>query len=74
MDCLFYCDCKSQNSYAIANYYYRKPVNEYSSVQFFIDNIFNEKADLYINNEDEIELVTINRPRTIVLKYSWKFN
>ena len=71
---LFYDDRKMQNSYAIANYYYLKPVNENSSVQFFIDNIFNEKADLYINNEDEIELVTINRPRTIGLKYSWKFN
>ena len=71
---LFYADREKQDSYAIANFFYIKPINDNSSIQIYIDNIFNEKAELYINSEDIQRLITVNRPRSIGIKYSWNFN
>ena len=71
---LFYADREKQDSYAIANFFYIKPINDNSSIQIYIDNIFNEKAELYINSEDIQRLITVNRPRSIGIKYSWNLN
>ena len=71
---LFYADREKQDSYGIANFFYIKPINDNSSIQIYIDNIFNEKAELYINSEDIQRLITVNRPRSIGIKYSWNFN
>jgi len=71
---LFYADREKQDSYAIANFFYIKPINDNSSIQIYIDNIFDEKAELYINSEDIQRLITVNRPRSIGIKYSWNFN
>ena len=71
---LFYDDREKQDSYAIANFFYIKPINDNSSIQIYIDNLFNEKAELYINSEDIQRLITVNRPRSIGIKYSWNLN
>ena len=71
---LFFTNREKQDSYAIANFFYIKPINDNSSIQIYIDNIFDEKAELYINSEDIQRLITVNRPRSIGIKYSWNFN
>lgn len=71
---LFYANREKQDSYAIANFFYIKPINDNSSIQIYIDNIFDKKAELYINSEDIQRLITVNRPRSIGIKYSWNFN
>lgn len=71
---LFYANREKQDSYAIANFFYIKPINDNSSIQIYIDNIFDKKAELYINSEDVQRLITVNRPRSIGIKYSWNFN
>ena len=71
---LFLADREKQDSYAIANFFYIKPINDNSSIQIYIDNIFDEKAELYINSEDIQRLITVNRPRSIGIKYSWNLN
>ena len=71
---LFYADREKQDSYGIANFFYIKPINDNSSIQIYIDNIFDEKAELYINSEDIQRLITVNRPRSIGIKYSWNLN
>ena len=71
---LFFTNREKQDSYAIANFFYIKPINDNSSIQIYIDNIFNEKAELYINSEDIQRLITVNRPRSIGIKYSWNLN
>ena len=71
---LFYDNREKQDSYAIANFFYIKPINDNSSIQIYIDNIFDEKAELYINYGDDLRLITVNRPRVIGIKYSWNFN
>ena len=71
---LFYADREKQDSYAIANFFYIKPINDNSSIQIYIDNIFDEKAELFINSEDIQRLITVNRPRSIGIKYSWNLN
>lgn len=71
---LFYANREKQDSYAIANLFYIKPINDNSSIQIYIDNIFDEKAELYINSEDVQRLITVNRPTSMGIKYSWNFN
>ena len=71
---LFYADREKQDSYGIANFFFIKPINDNSSIQIYIDNILGKKAELYINSEDIQRLITVNRPRSIGIKYSWNFN
>ncbi|MBD62894.1 MAG: TonB-dependent receptor [Gammaproteobacteria bacterium] len=42
------------------------------SIQFFGENLTNKVAELYKNIQDVQPLVTVNRPRTIGIKFSWK--
>tara|TARA_Y200000002_G_scaffold165867_1_gene136808 strand:- start:1532 stop:3802 length:2271 start_codon:yes stop_codon:yes gene_type:complete len=69
---LFYTDREMQDSYGIANLSFTTMVGENGSVQIYMDNIFDEVAQLYINSEDIQKLTTVNRPTTIGVKYSWK--
>ena len=69
---LFYSDREMQDSYAIANISFTTMVGENASIQVYMDNIFDEVAELYINSEDIQRLTTVNRPTTIGVKYSWK--
>ena len=42
------------------------------TVQFFGDNLTNEIAELFKNIEDIQPLITVNRPRTLGVKFAWK--
>ena len=71
---LFYDDREMQDSYGIANISFTTTFGENASVQIYMDNIFDEVAELYINSEDIQRLTTVNRPTTFGIKYSWKLN
>ena len=60
-----------QDSYGLANLSFSFDVNDSSSVQLYIDNVFDEVAELYINNQDVLTLTSVNRPMTLGLKYTW---
>lgn len=36
----------------------------------FVENVFDEQAELFINNQDDIRRITTNRPRTITFRIS----
>ena len=42
------------------------------TIQFFGDNLTNEIAELFKNVEDVQPLITVNRPRTLGVKFAWK--
>ena len=71
---LFYDDREMQDSYGIANVSFTTTFGENSLVQIYVDNVFDEVAELYINSEDIQRLTTVNRPTTFGVKYSWKLN
>jgi len=70
---LFYDDREMQNSYGIANLSFTTQVGENSTMQIYMDNIFDEVAQLYINSEDIQRLTTVNRPTTVGVKFSWNY-
>tara|TARA_A100000164_G_scaffold84026_1_gene71773 strand:+ start:410 stop:2677 length:2268 start_codon:yes stop_codon:yes gene_type:complete len=71
---LFYDDRVMQDSYGIANLSFTAMIGDNGSMQIYIDNIFDEVAELFINVEDVQTLTTVNRPTTFGVKYSWKLN
>ena len=71
---LFYDDREIQDSYAISNMSFTTQIGDKSTMQIYMDNIFDEVAELYINSEDIEKLTTVNRPMTIGVRYSWKLN
>tara|TARA_B100000287_G_scaffold435087_1_gene501773 strand:+ start:2347 stop:4608 length:2262 start_codon:yes stop_codon:yes gene_type:complete len=68
---LFYDNRERQAPYGILNASWTL-VRDNKSVQFFAENLMNEEAELFINNEDIQRLITVNRPRTIGIKFGWK--
>ena len=38
--------------------------------ELFLENFTDERADLFINTQDDIRRVTTNRPRTVSLRFS----
>ena len=70
---LFYDDREMQESYGIANLSFTTQVGDNSSMQIYMDNIFDEVAQLYINSEDIQRLTTVNRPTTVGVKFSWNY-
>ena len=71
---LFYDDRELQDSYAISNMSFTTQLGDNSTMQIYMDNIFDEVAELYINSEDIERLTTVNRPMTIGVRYSWNLN
>ena len=72
-------DRVNQGSYKLTNINFTKMLNESLSVGMFIDNVFDELADLYINNEDGYGvnthiLHTVNRPQTVGIKFTWNYS
>lgn len=43
------------------------------NVEFFVENLTDERADLFINNQDDILRITTNRPRTLGLRFSYDY-
>ena len=70
---LFYSDREMQDSYGIANLSFTTQVGDNSTMQIYMDNIFDEVAQLYINSEDIQRLTTVNRPTTVGVKFSWNY-
>jgi len=44
------------------------------SVTLFVDNFTDERAELHINDQDDIPRITTNRPLTAGLKFNYRFN
>jgi outer membrane receptor protein involved in Fe transport len=61
-----------QDSYAIANIAFGVTNDEWKA-ELYIDNITNESAILYIDNQQFTPKVVSNRPRTIGLRLSYDF-
>lgn len=59
-----------QKSYAIANMAVGV-TNEEWKVELYIDNLTNEAANLYIDNQQFTPKVVTNRPRTIGIRFSY---
>lgn len=43
------------------------------SAELYINNIWDERADLFINNQDNLDRITTNRPRTIGVRATYRF-
>lgn len=43
------------------------------SVKLYVDNLTDERAELFINNQDDILRVSTNRPRTMGLSFSYSY-
>ncbi|PCI62902.1 MAG: TonB-dependent receptor [Kordiimonadales bacterium] len=43
------------------------------SAELFAENVTNTRAELFINNQDDIPRITTNRPRTIGLRLAFKY-
>ena len=44
------------------------------SAELFVNNLFNERAQLNVNATDYTPSVTTNRPRTVGLRFGYDFN
>lgn len=70
---LFLSNREIQDSYSIVNASWTVRRGD-NSLQFFVSNLLDEKAELYINSEDIQRLTTVNRPRSIGIKFSRNLN
>ena len=43
------------------------------TVQAYIENLTDTRADLFTSNSQQVKAITVNRPRTAGLKFSYKF-
>jgi len=43
------------------------------AAQVFVQNLTDERAELFINNQDDIERITTNRPLTAGIKFTYRF-
>ncbi|WDE08236.1 TonB-dependent receptor [Thalassomonas viridans] len=62
-----------QDSYTIVNFSLGLKRSPWS-VKFYIDNLTDKRADLFINNQDFVPRITTNRPRTFGLSFSYDYN
>lgn len=63
---------REQDSYAIADMSVGVSKDEWG-LSLYASNVTDERAQLFINTQDDIERVTTNRPRTIGLKLSYRY-
>ncbi|HKL62946.1 MAG TPA: hypothetical protein VJ883_06240, partial [Woeseiaceae bacterium] len=61
-----------QEDYAIANLAFGVEKDTWSA-ELFIDNVFDENAQVYIDTQQNTPKVVTNRPRTIGLRLSYDF-
>ena len=59
-----------QDSYSIVNASWTL-VRGNKQLQFYVNNLTDETAELGRNYEDYVDLITVNRPRSIGIKFSW---
>lgn len=63
---------REQDSYAVANASVGFSKDAWT-LTFYGENLFDERAQLFINTQDDIERVTTNRPRTFGIKLNYRF-
>lgn len=63
---------RQQDSYSLANFSVAVEKDAWSA-KLFIDNLTDERAELFINNQDDIPRITTNRPRTVGLSVSYTY-
>lgn len=61
-----------QAGYAIFNASAGIAKNDWSA-EVFVDNVFDKRAELFINEQDDIPRVTTNRPMTAGVKFNYRF-
>ncbi len=63
---------QKQDSYSLLNASIGVEKDSWSA-KLYIDNLTDKRAELFINNQDDIPRVTTNRPRTIGLSFSYSY-
>jgi len=69
---IFLSNREEMDSYTVTNLSLGLEQNGWTA-ELFASNVFNEEAELYINTADIRRLVTVNRPRTIGLRFGMRF-
>jgi len=59
-----------QDSYTIGDFAMGVTRNNWG-LEFYIENVSDERAQLHYNKQDDIPRITTNRPRTVGLRYSY---
>ena len=63
---------EAQDSYSIFNASYGVTMDSWR-IKFYIDNITDERATLFINNMDDIRRISTNRPRTVGMSVNYSY-
>ena len=63
---------EEQDSYSIFNASYGVTLDSWR-VKFYIDNITDERATLFINTMDDIRRISTNRPRTVGMSVNYSY-
>lgn len=63
---------EKQDSYGILNASLNAEKDSWSAT-FYVDNVTDERAQLFINNMDDIRRISTNRPRTMGLRISYAY-
>ncbi|KMT64853.1 TonB-dependent receptor [Catenovulum maritimum] len=63
---------EKQDSYQIMNTSINLDLNNWQ-LQIYLDNLADERAKLFINDQDDIKRVTVNRPRTLGIKLKYRY-
>jgi outer membrane receptor protein involved in Fe transport len=61
-----------QSSYAVAHASIGANYGEFG-VELYVENLTDELVEKHINTQDDIRRITVNRPRTIGLRFSYDF-
>ncbi len=61
-----------QASYTLMNFSFGIEKDAWSA-KFYVDNLTDKRAELFINNQDDIPRITTNRPRTIGFRISYSY-
>jgi len=69
---LILADRERQDSYVTADFSVGVARDNWSA-GIFVENAFDERAELFINNQDDIRRINTNRPRTITFRVSADF-
>ena len=63
---------EEQDSYTIADAAFGVSRNHWSA-ELYVENLNDERAQLFINNQDDITRITSNRPRTVGLRATYHY-